>query len=307
MTPGDDERQAVLSVGRIYCDLIFTGLERMPVLGREVFADQLTIAAGGGAFISAAHFVRAGRHAALVGRLGHDSLSSSIEGQLAAGGIDLAFLERADDAGPQVTVAAVLKSERAFLTKRAGPAEPATLEAALSWPKAGHLHIAEYATLAEMPDLVTRAKAEGLTVSLDPSWDDQLIGDPCLLEACRGVDLFLPNIEEARAISGVGEPEAMGARLAEHFPVVAIKAGGEGAYLATSALFCHAPAEPVSVVDTTGAGDAFNAGFVDAWLKGEDLPLCMAAAIRTGSRAVQVAGGAGAPVAEEISASAGRP
>ena len=298
MTAGHDERRAVLSVGRIYCDLIFTGLDRLPVLGREVFAHDLTIAAGGGAFISAAHFAGIGRHAALVGRLGHDPLSRAIERQLETSGIDLGFLERADDAGPQVTVASVLDGERAFLTKRAGRAEPSTLDDALAWRKAGHLHIAEYATLAEMPDLVTRARAAGLTVSLDPSWDDSLIGDPGLIAACQGVDVFLPNLEEARIITGENEPAAMCDRLAGHFPVVAIKAGAEGAYLAASDLRLHAPAEVVSVIDTTGAGDAFNAGFVDAWLDGEALQRCLAAAIGAGSRAVQVAGGAGAGAAD---------
>ncbi|WP_174801927.1 carbohydrate kinase family protein [Martelella limonii] len=292
MTSGNAERSAVLCVGRIYCDLIFTGLSRLPVLGREVFADALTIAAGGGAFISAAHFADVGRHAALVGRLGHDPMSVVVEGQLGESGVDLAFLERADDAGPQITVASVIGSERAFLTRRAGPAEPATLDAALTWPKARHLHIAEYATLAEMPDLVTRAKASGLTVSLDPSWDDALIGDQALVANCRGVDLFLPNLEEAREITGESVPGAMLAALQPHFPSVVIKAGGEGAYAGTPDGMLHNPAENVPVTDTTGAGDAFNAGFVDRWLSGDDMAKALAAAIRAGSRAVQVAGGA---------------
>ena len=292
MTSGHDERSAVLCVGRIYCDLIFTGLSRMPVLGREVFADDLTIAAGGGAFISAAHFVDIGRHAALVGRLGNDAMSMAIAPQLRDSGIDLSFLERADDAGPQLTVASVIGSERAFLTRRAGAAEPSTLDATLSWPRARHLHIAEYATLAEMPDLVTRAKAAGLTVSLDPSWDDALIGDPSLLENCRGVDVFLPNLEEARAITGKRDPTAMLDVLKARFPCVGIKAGEGGGYAASADRVLHHPAEAVPVIDTTGAGDAFNAGFVDGWLSGADLPAALAAAIRAGSRAVQVAGGA---------------
>ncbi|AJY48325.1 carbohydrate kinase family protein [Martelella endophytica] len=287
-----EERSAVLCVGRIYCDLIFTGLDRMPVLGREVFADALTIAAGGGAFISAAHFVDVGRPAALVGRLGHDALSVAIEGQLAESGIDLSFLERAEDAGPQLTVASVIGSERAFLTRRAGPAEPATLEAALSWSHARHLHIAEYATLAEMPDLVSRAKAAGLSVSLDPSWDDALIGDPALVANSRGIDLFLPNLEEAREITGESDPAAMLAALGAHFPNVVIKAGGEGAFALCGGERLRQEAEPVPVVDTTGAGDAFNAGFVDGWLEGADPAASLAAAIRAGSRAVQTAGGA---------------
>ncbi len=164
-----ETRSAVLSIGRIYCDLIFTGLGHLPVLGREIYADGMEIAAGGGAFIAAAHLAHAGRKVALAARLGTDSLSSGVEEQIRDSCVDLRFIEHAEDAGPQVTVAAVVGQDRAFLTRRAGPALPATLEAALDWNEARHLHIAEYATLHEIPDLVSRAKEKGLTVSLDPS------------------------------------------------------------------------------------------------------------------------------------------
>ncbi|WP_319531317.1 PfkB family carbohydrate kinase [uncultured Cohaesibacter sp.] len=288
----EDDASAVLCVGRIYCDLIFTGLARMPVLGREVFADDMTIAAGGGAYISAAHFADVGRSSALVARLGLDPLSCEVEKQIRSREIGIDFLERAADAGPQVTVASVLNGERAFLTRRAGTAEPASLEEALHWPLARHLHIAEYATLAEIPDLARRAKSAGLTVSLDPSWDDDLIRSPDLLAACEGVDVFLPNLEEARAITGEPDISDMFDQLCRHFPVVALKAGADGAYCSEGQSVLHQAADPVDVVDTTGAGDAFNAGFVDKWLRSEPLSSCLAAGIATGSRAVQHAGGA---------------
>ena len=135
-------------------------------------------------------------------------------------------MEIAPEAGPQVTVASVLDGERAFLTRRAGGCEPLTLDKALRWSQACHLHIAEYATLYEMPDLVTRAKQAGLSVSLDPSWDDALIQSPDLLAACKGVDVFLPNLDEARTITGQTDPEVMLDALRNHFPVIALKAGG---------------------------------------------------------------------------------
>lgn len=292
MKSGNEDMSAVLCVGRVYCDLIFTGLDRMPVLGREVFADELTIAAGGGAFISAAHLADLERPTALVARLGTDALSQAVAHDIAGRDIETDFIERADDAGPQITVASVLGSERAFLTRRAGRAEPNTLDAALAWPRVAHLHIAEYATLAEIPDLVSRAKQAGLTVSLDPSWDDDLIRDPRLMEACSGVDIFLPNLEEAREITGESEPDRICDRLARHFPVIALKLGAGGALLASGEIRCLRPALDVPVIDTTGAGDAFNAGFVDCWLSGKDLPACLNAAISAGSRAVQITGGA---------------
>jgi len=286
------DRSAVLSIGRVYCDLIFTGLGHLPVLGREIFADGMEIAAGGGAFIAAAHLAHASRKVALVARLGKDSLSTSVEEQVRESGVDLRFVEHADDAGPQVTVAAVVGQDRAFLTRRAGPALPATLEAAFDWDEARHLHIAEYATLHEIPDLVSRAKQKGLTVSLDPSWDPTLIYERGLLRACAGVDLFLPNLEEAEAITGSSEPEVAIRKLSLAFPAVALKGGAEGAWLMSKGRIIHAPAETVPVIDTTGAGDAFNAGFIDAWLDGATEDACLKAGIRFGSLAVQAAGGA---------------
>ena len=73
-----EKRSAVLSIGRIYCDLIFTGLGHLPVLGREIYASGMEIAAGGGAFIAAAHLAHAGRKVALAARLGTDSLSARL-------------------------------------------------------------------------------------------------------------------------------------------------------------------------------------------------------------------------------------
>ena len=283
---------AVLSLGRIYCDLIFPGLPAMSRLGREVFADGMTLSLGGGAFITAAHSAAHGRTTALVARFGTDALSAAMEPQLAMQGIDLRFLDRHPYAGPQVTVAMIKGEERAFLSRRAGKAEPATLEAALAWPEARHLHIAEYATLVEMPGIVERAKARGLTVSLDPSWDDDLIRDPQFLDRCAGIDVFLPNLEEASIVAGTAEPRRAIKFLAEHFPVLALKLGADGGMLSMGQEILALPAPQVGVVDTTGAGDAFNAGFLDAWLDGRPAGECLSAAIEAGSRSVQAAGGA---------------
>jgi sugar/nucleoside kinase (ribokinase family) len=286
------EKSAVISIGRIYCDLIFTGLDELPVLGRELFASDMEIAAGGGAFIAAAHFAHIGRPAALLARLGTDTFSRAIGEKMQQSGVDLQFLEHSADAGPQVTVATVVGHDRAFLTRRAGAARPSTLEAAFAWGKARHLHIAEFATLHEIPDLISRAKDNGLSVSLDPSWDASLIYDKGLLRACAGVDVFLPNLEEAEAITGHADPEAALTALSGAFPVVALKSGAQGAWVSSRAGFHHAAAKKVPVVDTTGAGDAFNAGFIDAWLRREDEKLCLEAGVAAGSLAVQAAGGA---------------
>lgn len=290
-TPGYP-RDLVLCIGRIYCDLVFTGLNATPQQGREVFASGFTPALGGGAYIAAAHLASLGRRTALVARYGTDPLSLALGSQLSGIGASLEFIEHAADAGPQVTVVTVEGGERAFLSHRAGRAEPRTANAALAHPSATHLHIAEYATLAEIPRLVARARMNGLTVSLDPSWDDSLIHDPDLIEACKGIDIFLPNLSEAQAITGKDRPLDVLDALAPHFPTVALKLGADGALLHHAGRPIAERAPVVPVVDTTGAGDAFNAGLINAWLRGGGPRDWLTAAISCGSRSVQAVGGA---------------
>jgi sugar/nucleoside kinase (ribokinase family) len=293
MRSSPSKARAVLSLGRIYCDLVFRGLDGMPQLGRELFARDFAMTPGGGALITAAHLAARGRPSALLARFGTDSLSTALAGEIEALGLDLQFLDRQDNAGPQLTVVMVNDNDRAFLSRRAGHARPASFERALAWPEAGHLHIAEYATLHEMTDAIRAAKANGLTVSLDPSWDDELIRDPMFFERTAGTDIFMPNMEEAHALTGADEPEAALAILARHFPVVALKCGADGALLFMDDAIISRPSPRVNVVDTTGAGDAFNAGFLDAWLDGANAEECLSTAIGAGSRSVQASGGTG--------------
>jgi sugar/nucleoside kinase (ribokinase family) len=287
------ERSKVVCLGRTYCDVIFTGLHDMPMLGRERFAANVTIAAGGGAYITAAHLASLGRPAVLLTRLGTDPLSRSLDPELEASGIDLSFVERSDDAGPQPTVALVKDGERAFVSRRAGGSRPSTLEQALSAQQITHLHIAEFATLKDNPDVIAIARNLGLTVSLDPSWDDRLIRqDTDFFEICAGVDVFLPNVEEGKALTSESSTEAILRSLRERFPVVVLKRGDQGAIASCASAHASAEALLVNVVDTTGAGDAFNAGFLHAWLRTSDLERSLASGIEAGALAVQSAGGA---------------
>jgi sugar/nucleoside kinase (ribokinase family) len=293
MTGKPPERNKVLCLGRTYCDIIFTGLHGMPALGRERFADDVTIVAGGGAYITAAHLASLGRPSALLTRLGTDPLSQSLNPELERSGIDLTFVERSHDAGPQPTVALVKDGERAFVSRRAGRSRPASLEKALSSPDIAHLHIAEFATLKDSPDVIAMAKNRGLTVSLDPSWDDQLIRrDAEFFETCAGVDIFLPNVEEGEALTGENSAGAILHHLQKHFSLVVLKRGEYGA-MASRGLTCiSAEAHPVNVVDTTGAGDAFNAGFLHSWLATSDIKRSLTVGIEAGALSVQSAGGA---------------
>lgn len=282
---------AVLCIGRLYCDIVFSGLDAMPQMGREVFSKDVVLTPGGGAYIAAAWIAGAGRQAALVSRIGTDTLSTGLLEDLASSHVDLRFLDHAADAGPQLTVVLTGDGDRAFISRRQGPALPATLAAAVKWNGATHLHIAEYATLHEIPDLIAVARDNGLTVSIDPSWDSTLVGDPAILKACAGADVFLPNEAEAMQMTGAPDIDRALDILCDTLPCAVIKAGPRGAIMGRGAGRWSATATAVTVRDTTGAGDAFNAGFLDAWLDGETPQACLDAGVRLGSLSVQEIGG----------------
>ncbi|MGE5602297.1 MAG: carbohydrate kinase family protein, partial [Nitrososphaerales archaeon] len=123
--------------------------------------------------------------------------------------------------------------------------------------------------------------------------------DAGLRRALRSVDLFLPNLREARHLTGQSDPHAAVTALAALCRLPVLKAGGEGAYAAVDGKIIRAPAIPVTPVDTTGAGDCFNAGFIKAWLEGRPVEECLRWGNAVGGLSTTVAGGAGRVITPE--------
>ena len=281
-----DRAGRVLSVGRLYCDLIFTELPKMPTLGEEVFAGGLSIKPGGGAFITAAYVAALGRPVSLASALPSGPFAAALMAELEASGVDLSASQAMPDTlDPQITVAMTSGTERAFLTRRAGPAVPETFAQAIASGAFAHLHIGELATLVEAPFLLEQARAAGLSISLDCSWDDAVLARDDLAALIGAVDIFLPNETEAQrlAIAPGKKPPA---------PLTVVKRGPEGSMAISAENTVSMPTQPVNVIDSTGAGDAFNAGFIDAWLSEKPIEQCLAAGNRCGAEAVMRVGGA---------------
>ena len=280
----DRAKPAVLSVGRLYCDMIFTDLPRLPTLGTEVFSGGFGVHAGGGAFITAAHLGQLGHASSLAAMLPSSHFADLIRPELEGSSIDLslsAALPRS--AGPQITVAMVEGGDRAFLTHRAGPAFPQLLTRDLAKRGFAHLHVGELASLVSDPTVIALARSCGMTISVDCSWDDALTSDD-IRPLVGKVEVFLPNEAELAALVRMG----IGAAFA---PITIVKRGAEGARAITEAGTLDAPTVPLDAVDTTGAGDAFNAGFLSSWLTGASLGDCLAAGNARGAGAVQQRGG----------------
>ncbi|WP_108482692.1 carbohydrate kinase family protein [Oceaniglobus ichthyenteri] len=278
----DARGAGILCIGRLYCDLVFGDVPRLPAMGQEVYAGALSLHAGGGAVITAAHLAALGRAAHLAAYWPADPFEGKITADVSGAQIGHSLCQPSLGHEPQITVAISGATDRAFLTRRVGPAVPRLTPAQLKALNIGHIHIGELATLIEVPGLIGLARAVGATVSLDCSWDDATTAKAAPL--IRAVDVFFPNEAEVAQLEqlGLAPPYA---------PLTVVKLGQNGAT-------AHAPcgshsvaAQRVDVVDTTGAGDAFNAGFLNSWLNGAAIPECLAAGNAQGARAVQQVGG----------------
>jgi homotetrameric cytidine deaminase len=161
-----------------------------------------------------------------------------------------------------------------------------------------HLHVSGYSLLdagprAAVAALWTAAGQSGLTRSADPGSAGFLpqVGPEAFLTAVRGADILFPNLAEARLLANTDVADAAASRLADLFPLVALKRGQDGVLIAHGGTVDPVPARPVTVVDPTGAGDAFAAGFLSAWLDGADPPASASAGVDAAGRALQQVGG----------------
>lgn len=274
----------VLCVGRLYCDLIFTDVPRMPTLGTETFAGGLGLHAGGGACITAAWLAALGRPTGLACYLPPSPFARSIVTEIEAAGVDLTLSQpTAPQHAPQLTVSIAKDDDRAFLTHRRGPAFPDLSADDMRQSRVRHVHIGELSTLIERPEILAVAREAGARVSLDCAWEDD-IDTGGLGTLLREIDVFFPNEMEAQQLERLGLPlDAPG--------LTVTKRGAAGASVQSGGTRHDAPAVPVSVVDTTGAGDAFNAGFLHAWMSGEPVTACLRAGTALGARAVSRRGG----------------
>jgi len=272
----------LLCVGRLYCDLVFSELPRLPTLGQEVYAGALSLHAGGGAVITAAHLSQLGRSTHLAAFWPAPPFADQVQGDVAGAGIGNSLCRPSTAPEPQITVAMSDGGERAFLTRRVGRAVPDISIADLHALNIGHMHIGELATLVEQPDLITFARSAGLTLSLDCSWDDAATARAAPLIAA--VDVFFPNEEEVAQLTALGLRPPFA-------PLTVVKRGARGAVAQGNGQTVESPGHRVPVVDTTGAGDAFNSGFLHRWLDAAPLAVCLAAGNARGAEAVQQRGG----------------
>ncbi len=289
-------------VGNFCIDLVLRGVPRLPEWGQEVAGEDFSVLASGQTTYSALALRALGAPVAVVGCVGDDPWGVQIRRELQDRGVDVRSLETAPGGRTALTVAAVRPDgERAFLSEfaclkstgaellerhwaRIAGAELVCLLGVFSWPGL---------ELERAAGLFRRLRRDGRSTMLDTGWDPEgwqprtLSGLRALLRETR---IFMPNLDEARAITGEQRPEEAARALSGLGPeLVVVKTGREGSLALQRGKLAQQPALPAAVVDTVGAGDVFNAGFLFARDQGRPLPDCLrfgaaAAALYIGRR-----------------------
>ncbi|UPG96030.1 carbohydrate kinase family protein [Luteibacter aegosomatissinici] len=286
----------IVVAGEMNVDLILTGIDAPPVFGTEMLASGASQVPGSSSMICALGLAKLGDAVRFVGRRGDDERGRFCVAALRDAGIDTDAVITDATQATGLTVALSGAADRALVTFPGAIADlrGADIPDALL-RGAAHLHISSYflqrCLQGDMTDLLVRARAAGLTVSLDPGFDPSGAWDAGLLASLRLVDVFLPNAVEACALAKTDHVEDALRTLAALGPTVVVKHGRDGCLALHGDHVVRVPAFAVAAVDTTGAGDNFNAGFLHAWLDRQPLETCLRWAAACGALSTRALGG----------------
>lgn len=268
-------------VGDINVDLIIFLPSMRPVYGQEIIFSDFELRGAGSSGYFAMAISKLGMKCCFVGKVGSDFFGQLVLQDLEKTGVNTSNVTISDWEKTGITISMIREGgERALLTFSGTNSTLSYDEIA---PKiknlvieTKHLHLGSLFLLRQLKgnvmDIFEYAKAKGLLVSLDTGWDPEnwpVENLNLLRGVLKLVDIFYPNYEEAVAITGLKDVEQITDKLLEMGPkIVALKLGKEGCYVATTNLRKHFPTFKIKPLDTTGAGDVFDAAFTYGILKG---------------------------------------
>lgn len=291
---------SLLVVGELNADLILEQIQSLPELGKERRAEGMTLTLGSSSAILASNASALGMDVGFVGCVGEDAFGDFVLERLRDRGIDHSHVRSTSAESTGLTAIYTHADDRGMITYP-GAMEALTIED-IPWDyleQANHLHLSSfYLQTGILPDVDTlfrRAKAYGLTTSLDTNWDPDETWEGGILDALDFVDVFLPNDEEARCITGTDDLDQAMTVLADRAGAVVVTCGAEGVKLLREGGQTQSFASPqVEPVDAVGAGDSFNAGFLRRYLEGCSLHECVEFGLAAGAYSTQASGGTSA-------------
>ncbi len=286
----------VVVIGELNMDIILDKNSSFPELGKEILSGQMKITLGSSSAICASNLSALGNRVVFLGKTGKDAMGEMVLNELNKSNVVTTDVVRDDQYPTGTTVVLNYGDERAMITHQ-GVIEYFSFED-IDWElvkQARHLHLSSFfiqpGLRKHMREILSKAKSLGLTISFDPQWDPQEDWDIDLGLLLPMVDIFLPNEKEFLAMTKTGSIADGISRLPAGSCIV-IKEGERGSTLCSEGEQSFIPAFfNKEVVDSVGAGDSFNAGFIHKFLKGLPLNECQEFGNLMGALNTTAAGG----------------
>jgi sugar/nucleoside kinase (ribokinase family) len=283
-------------VGELNLDLVLYGLPGHFELDREHLASSLSLTLGSSSAIFAHNLALLGNRVGFHSAVGDDPLGELCLERLREGGVDVSAVRKFPAKQTGLTVILPQPEKRFILTYPGVMAEMRVEDLDLTRVlDARHLHLSSYflqkALRPRVPDLFRLAKEAGLSTSLDTNDDPDDRWEQDVLDVLSWVDVLLPNGHEACRLAGVEDPMLALDFLAAKVPLVVMKRGEKGALARRGSEIFEASAARVAAVDTIGAGDSFDAGFLHQFIRGAKIEECLRYGNLTGALSTTRSGG----------------
>ena len=267
-------------VGELNLDLVLYGLPDQFELDREHLASDLRLTLGSSSAIFAHNFALLGNRVGFHSAIGEDPLGELCLSRLAESGADVSAVRKFSGKQTGLTVILPRPQKRFILTYPGVMADMRFEDLDLNHVfSARHLHLSSYflqsALRPRVADLFRLAKEAGLSTSLDTNDDPADRWESEVLEVLKWVDVLLPNEHEACRLARVDDPLRAVELLAQEVSLVVMKRGERGALARKGREILEALPPKVEAVDTIGAGDSFDAGFLHQFIRGAKLEECL--------------------------------
>jgi sugar/nucleoside kinase (ribokinase family) len=289
----------IMIVGETNLDLILYGLPEQMPLEREILGTGFDMTLGGSSSILAHNLAVLGTRVGFSSEVGDDAMGNLAHGYLTTAGVDLSRFRKKVGSKTGVTLLLPHGSKRHILTYPGVMSELKVEDLDLAYlTTARHFHLSslflQTGLHSGLPQLFDYLKSAGLTLSLDTNDDPTGVWRGVLDLILDRVDILLPNEDELLRMADTATAEQALDKLASRVPLIVVKCGSRGALVQWGRRREWVATVAVEPLDTIGAGDSFNAGFLSAWLGGQDPIRAAAMGNLTGALSTQRPGGVAA-------------
>jgi sugar/nucleoside kinase (ribokinase family) len=290
----------VIVVGELNVDIILNKIEGFPVIGKEIIANTMDVTLGSSSAIFASNLSALGASVAFIGKLGNDNFAGVVTDSLNRKHVDTSHILKSTTESTGATIVLNYDQDRANVTYPGAMNELCLDDIDFGFlSKARHMHFSscflQPGIREDLTNLFRRAKELGLTTSFDTQWDPQENWDLPLRDLLPYVDVFMPNAKELQMLTGCETIEEGLHELKSFANCIVVKNGSKGALAWDGKTLVSQPAFlNERVVDSIGAGDSFNAGFVREFIDHKPFKKCMEIAALMGAINTTSAGGTAA-------------